>query len=399
MRILDLAFKDLSQILRDKKALIFLVAMPLVFTLFMGFAYRGSLEPADPRLALGWINQDPDGALSQQLEKWLNDSSSLRLVLFTPAELEAAKRQVSTGKLQGLLIIPDKFTAAGLAGDFVQLRLVVDEATVGGQNLLQLVRVPVTRLMSTAEISRLTVENAPQADLAIAFTAAVANWQKALQNSPQMVIEKATGEVKKDVAFGGNPYNQSSPGILVQFTIFGLVTSAGILVQERKTRTLQRMLTTSIHRSEIIAGHLLAQFLLIFSQEAMLVIFGQLALNVNYFRAPLGTLLMMVAMALWVASMGLFIGVLAKSDDQVILFSLIAMFFFCSIGGAWFPLEGTGRIFAAVGGASPGAFAMTGFQNILIRGQGLAEVLMPMGLLLAYALGFFVLSIWRFRTD
>ncbi len=41
MRILDLAFKDLAQILRDKRSLLFLVAMPIVFTLFMGFAYNG----------------------------------------------------------------------------------------------------------------------------------------------------------------------------------------------------------------------------------------------------------------------------------------------------------------------------------------------------------------------
>ena len=56
MRILDLALKDLSQILRDRRALLFLVAMPIGFTLFMGFAYRGGgAAPADPRACfLAW---------------------------------------------------------------------------------------------------------------------------------------------------------------------------------------------------------------------------------------------------------------------------------------------------------------------------------------------------------
>src|SRR5512133_1367848 len=40
MRIIDLAIKDLAQIFRDKRALLFLVAMPIIFTLFMGFAYK-----------------------------------------------------------------------------------------------------------------------------------------------------------------------------------------------------------------------------------------------------------------------------------------------------------------------------------------------------------------------
>lgn len=399
MRILDLAFKDLLQILRDKKSLIFLLAMPLVFTLFMGFAYRGAAKPADPRLALGWINQDPDGVMSHQLKTWLEESSSLKLVSFTPEETAAARRQVSSGKLQGLLIVPPDFSTGGLAGESAQLRLVVDAASVTGQNLLQLVRVPVTRLMSSAEISRLSAANTPQTQLIDAFNTAVDNWQPALANSPQLVIEKAAGEVASEAAFGGNPYNQSSPGMLVMFAIFGLVTSAGILVEERKTRTLQRMLTTAMPRGGIIAGHLLAQFVLVFAQEMLLVVFGQWVLGVNYFREPLGTLLVGAALALWVASLGLFVGVLAKSDDQVVLFSLIAMFLFCALGGTWFPLEGTGRVFAAVGGITPSAFAMTGFQNILIRGQGVAEILQPSLALLAYALGFFILSIWRFRTD
>ena len=40
MRIIDVALKDLSQILRDRRSLLFLVAMPILFTLFMGFAYK-----------------------------------------------------------------------------------------------------------------------------------------------------------------------------------------------------------------------------------------------------------------------------------------------------------------------------------------------------------------------
>ena len=195
---------------------------------------------------------------------------------------------------------------------------------------------------------------------------------------------------------GGNPYNQASPGILVQFAIFGLITSAQILVQERKTRTLQRLMTTAMKPWEIVAGHLLAMFALTFLQTMILVIFGQLALNVNYMREPLGTLLVCVALGLWVASMGLLIGVVAKVDEQVILFSLIAMFLFSALGGTWFPLEAAGGAFAAIGKAMPSAWAMNGLQNILIRGLGLASVWMAVGMLSAYALGFFLLAVWRF---
>jgi ABC-2 type transport system permease protein len=113
-------------------------------------------------------------------------------------------------------------------------------------------------------------------------------------------------------------------------------------------------------------------------------------------REPLGTLLVSVGLGLWVASMGLLIGVLARGEDQVILFSMIAMFLFSALGGTWFPLESSGGGFAALGRLMPSAWAMVGLQNILIRGLGLSSVLAPAGILLAYALGFFGLAVWRF---
>jgi ABC-2 type transport system permease protein len=175
------------------------------------------------------------------------------------------------------------------------------------------------------------------------------------------------------------------------------VSSGQILVQERKTRTLQRMMSTSMRAWEIIAGHVLAMFGVVFLQIALLVVFGQLALGVDYMRAPLGTLLVSVALSLWVAAMGLLIGTLVKDDSQVVLFALMAMFIFSALGGTWFPLEVSSGAFAAIGRTMPSAWAMTGYQNILMRGLGSESAWMPSLMLMAYALGFFVLAVWRFR--
>jgi hypothetical protein len=67
---------------------------------------------------------------------------------------------------------------------------------------------------------------------------------------------------------------QASPCILVQFAILSLVTTAQILVHKHKTRTLQRRLTTAIHPWEIIIGHMLAMFSIVFMQTLLMIIFG-----------------------------------------------------------------------------------------------------------------------------
>lgn len=398
MRIIDLALKDLSQMLRDKRSLLFLVAMPIIFTLFMGFAYRGSSqsdEETDNRIPLALVDPQPESRLNKMFFTRLESSDAIKVVALNEAEAVEAFRK---GEVAGVLVIPDGFSEQVEAGKDAQLNLIAEAASSEGQSIYQLLRAPISQLMSAVEIARISAdvqsnpgEYVPSVELA---------WSKWNENSKLNLVrveQAVTAEAESSDWTGGNPYNQASPGILVQFAIFGLITSAQILVQERKTRTLQRLMTTAMKPGEIVAGHLLAMFALTFLQTAMLVVFGQLALNVNYMHEPLGTLLVSIALGLWVASMGLLIGVVARSDDQVILYSMIAMFLFSALGGTWFPLEAAGGAFAAIGKALPSAWAMNGLQNILIRGLGLESISMPVLILMAYAVLFFVLAVWRFR--
>lgn len=406
MRVFDLTLKDLSQVLREKQSLLFFVLMPVVFTFFMGFAYRGAVQPADPRLALGWADAD-GGPLSRQLYAALADSTAVRLVEIDPEE--ARREPGAPGDVAGVLVVPAGFSEVALAGEAAQLTLVVDALSTTAQTLYQVLRAPVVQMMSAAQVARLDVEllegqgafsdeDARAVERSAAFELAAQAWTEAEQEAAWIRVESARAAEPEGAPLGGNPYNQTSPGMLVQFAIFGLVSSAQILVLERKSRTLQRMITTAMRPWQIIAGHLLAMFALGLLQTVLLLVFGQLVLGVDYLRAPLATLLIAVSLSMWVSSMGLLIGVFAQEDQQVVLYSMVAMFLFTGLGGAWFPLEGAGKAFATIGHLTPAAWAMDGFQNILIRGLGLASAWRPAAVLLAYAVGFFALAVWRFRA-
>jgi ABC-2 type transport system permease protein len=140
-------------------------------------------------------------------------------------------------------------------------------------------------------------------------------------------------------------------------------------------------------------------FLVVFLQQVLLVAFGQLAFGVGYTREPLAILLMVVTLGLWVVSLGLFISAISKGEEQVVMFAMLAMFVFSALGGAWFPLDMTGEAFATIGHLMPTAWAMDGFENIIVRGLGLNSVLLPAGILLAYAVAFFGLAVWRFKFE
>jgi|SRR5579859_1904030 len=411
MRILDLARKDLTQILRDWKSALFLVIMPILFTVFFGLIFGAAFgnpgKPNDPRLPVGFINQDPGGLLSTNLESLLSNSSVIRPVVLEGEKATRADDLVAKGELAAVLRVPAGYSLAIMGGQGMSLEAIVGSTTAGRAADTALETIA-GRLLGAVESAQISVQ-AYQAQSAFqdeasraayfqgAFRSAGAAWSQA----PLTVrLEQATGQVKPDGLGPGNSgFAQASAGMIVQFAIFGLISSGMILVLERKNGAMARLLTTPISRVEVIAGHILAMFLVIFGQEALLVIVGQFAFGVDYLRQPGPVVLMMVVLALWAASLGLLISALCRTEDQVIVVCLIAMFVFSALGGAWFPLEVTGKAFNTIGHLLPTAWAMDGFQNIILRGQGFNSVVMPASILVLYAALFFALAVRRFRFE
>ena len=412
MRVIDLALKDLLQIDRDWKSALFLLAMPILFTLFFGFIFGGSGAGDDPRLPVGFVDHDGVSALSASLQRLLEVSDAIRLVVLEGDGADRAAGLVRDEDLAAVVILPAGFSEQVLAGDaganpVSALTLVVDQNAPAGQTASYAVQAAVMRLLGAVETAQLSAEafearrgfedeTARQAYLDETLALAITAWG---QPPLTVTVEQAGTPAGDEEESPPNAFTQSSPGMIVQFAIFGLNTSALVLVLERKSRTLQRLLTTPITRAEVIAGHVLAMFTVVFVQQALLVAAGQLAFGVDYMREPVGTLLVMVTLALWTASLGLLVGAVSKSEDQVIMWALIAMFVFAAMGGAWFPLDITGKAFSTIGHLMPTAWAMDGFQNIVMRGLGLSSVLLPAGILLAYAVVFFALAVWRFRFE
>jgi ABC-2 type transport system permease protein len=392
IRILDIALKDLRQLVRERETFLFLLLMPIVFTLLFGYAFGGfGGGESDPRLPVGYLDQD-GSAISRHLRGLLAGSEVLRLQEepeWTSGELE---RLVTDEDLAAAIIVPAGFGEAATAGSPFPLTLVADAASSAGSAVQSEVAAIAQRLMNAARTAAIVVQVAgAEADFDAAFEGALSAW-----TDPPIAIQESTS-----AAIQGQDNRQLSlahtaPAMMVQFAMAAPVTAGQIIVNERKCRAFHRLLTTATPRFHILLGHFLAMLALILAQFALLIGFAELALGVDYLRAPGASLLMALVTAICVASMGLLIGTLARSEDQAVIFSLVPMFILSGLGGAWLPLEFTGPTFQAIGHVSPIAWALDGFKNILSRGLGVASVLTPSAALLGYAAVFFTLAVWRF---
>ena len=391
MKVLDLTLKDLTQILRNRMTFLFLLLMPVAFTLLFGLAFGGSGQPSDTRLPVGLLDQDGN-LISADLHILLAGSTVIRLDTTpgrTAAELAAL---VGSGKLAAAVVIPSGYSASIRIDRPLKLGFYADPSQASTSTVESELLVASNRLSGAVRIAAITSGIAKDpAAFDPALSQALADWQ-----NPPIKLSINSGISAKPLNQNIMSLAQSSPAMMIQFAIAGLLTAATVIVNERKTRSLQRLLTTSTSRLQILLGHYLAIFTLIFVQFLLLMLFGQL-LHVDYLRVPLATLLVALLTAVCIAAMGLLIGVLAKSDEQAVVFSLVPMFVLSGLGGAWVPLEYTGATFQAIGHVSPVAWALDGFKDIIARGLGFTSVLLPCAALFGYALFFFALALWRFQ--
>jgi ABC-2 type transport system permease protein len=392
IRILDIALKDLMQLSRDFKTFMFLLIMPIVFTFLFGFAFGGfSGGEEDSRLPVGYLSQD-DHWVTDSLHDLLATSEVIHLDenrFRSPADLE---QLVADGDLAAAVIVPHGYGRAVLKDKTARLIVITDPNTstwtTVEAELLTLASRLDGAIRTATIIEQLNVKGIP---FDYAFEKSLTAWDE-----PPIAINETTSLAMKKTG-NQSALAHTAPGMMLQFAIAGLLTAAQVIVAERKSRTLQRILTTATRRVHIVVGHYLAIFVLIFTQFIILITFAQLALKVDYLRMPAATLLVALSAALCISALGLLIGILAKSEEQSIIFSLVPMFVFAGLGGAWVPLEVTGPTFQMIGHVSPVAWGMDGFENIVARGLGFNSVLLPAAALMGYAVLFFVLAVSRFR--
>lgn len=391
IRILDITFKDLLQLTRDFKTFMFLLLMPILFTFLFGFAFGGfGGGTSDSRLPVGYLSQD-DNWVTGELHDLLANSEVIHLEEYPAASIPDFERLVADGDLAAAIIVPNGYGRALLRDKTARLIVYADTGSTAWTTIEAETVAAVSRVdngVRTATIMEDLIGD--RAPFRYAFDQTLAAWE-----DPPIKVKETTSTAIQKADNQSAGLAHTSPGMMLQFAIAGLLTAAQVIVTERKSRTLQRLLTTSARRVHILLGHYLAIFSLIFGQFIVLIAFGQFILKVDYLRVPAATLLVAFCAALCISALGLLIGVLARTEEQAIAFSLIPMFVLSGLGGAWVPLEVTGATFQAIGHISPVAWAMDGFKNISVRGFGLESVLVPAAALTGYAVLFFALAAWR----
>ena len=189
---------------------------------------------------------------------------------------------------------------------------------------------------------------------------------------------------------------QSVPGMGTMFVLMTIFGGMSALIVERQQWTLQRLGMMPLSRSMLLAGKVLARFFLGLIQFLVVFIIGAI-LGMNFGKDPLALIMLTIIYTLSVTALSFAIGSGLKTPAQASGLGLLLTLTLAPIGGAWWPMDISPKFMQIIGHVSPIAWAMDGFTTLTYHEGHLADVLVPLAVLLGMTILFFLIAIPRFR--
>jgi ABC-2 type transport system permease protein len=414
MKILSITWKDLQIFIKDRGSLLLLFLVPLLFVLVFTGALGevGKGEP-DTRIPLPVIDLD-GGAAAQTLIQGLEAAGGVRVEGYEQAEALAL---LDENKISRVLIIPEGFSGDVDEGRPVTLRLTNhSDADPEQTEAVRLVVEGVARDMSL-EIQVLAAlqqmgqmqASAPE-EYQEAFSVermqaqARSQFERAQAQPLVAVTQRVPGqevEQEEDLGLG----DVAVPGITVLFVFLTAQTMARSIYDEKKVGSFRRLLAAPVSKGALLAGKMVPNLIMGLIQTGVIFAFGIVGLRLMGLPSaklgpdPLAVVLVVVLIALCSSALGILIAAIARTENQIGGLSSVLLWVMGLLGGSFVPLFLLERFLGPVPKIVPHYWANHALVNLMVRGLGLADVMLDCAVLLGFTVLFFAIGLWRFDFE
>jgi ABC-2 type transport system permease protein len=407
------ARNDLSITLYDKQAWLLWLALPVLVIYLAGLGAQGFAQRGAPIIRVDVMDQDRSPA-SQTFAATLAGANPVLLVCPATDDLQDACRLAGASLTPalaqerladevtfGAIAIPAGFASALVRGDEVTVQFRSNAASAASeiafravQNVAAAMGAPaIAARLSTQAAEALGIETGPEF-YAARLAEAHASWgtRPAVQ-----VLSETTGPDER-LLLGGqlleNGYKLSTPAISAMFVMISVLGMAQSLAEDRALGILRRLGTMPLGRGQWLGGKLLATFLLGWVQFVVLLAFGQI-LGVDFGRAPLAMLLVGAAYVLAATALAMAVAALARTTSQASAIATSAWLILVPLGGGWWPLALVPDWMQTLGHLSPVAWCLDALNALIFYQGTLADILLPVGVLLLFAVGLFAVGVGK----
>lgn len=417
--VLSVAWKELQLIGKDRGMLALLFLLPLLLgslTAGINIMVEGDGDSPAILLDVFLVNEDT-GAFGQEVTKAIEGIDELNiktLDTFTEAEQRVAK-----GGAIAAILIPADFSQKIDAHTPTSIDVVVDPIAPQAASI-------VTGIMNQV-VAEVTIWGEVQygirtiLDESGLLAGASPEEQRAVQAQSLGVIMTRLNEVRRIPAIavvsegleGSQPQGGQSgvegflayafPGFSVMFIFFIVPLCASTLLKERESGTLRRLIAAPIPRMAIILGKMLAYLVMSCLQVVLLFSVANIAFNMPLGQSPMALAVLTIVVGLNATALGMMIAALAKTAKQAEDVGTVLGIVLTILGGA-IPLAGAplARSEGFIGVVSkivPHSYAVEGYYSLMAENATFAQILPQIAVLLAMAVVFFLIAVWRFKFE
>ena len=414
MNALNIALKDLQILFKDRGAVVQLFLLPLLFiVVFSGaLAAIGGGEDEDTRILLPVVDLD-GGEAAQTLLDGIDAAGGVRVERYAQEE---AKALLEESKLARVLTIAADFTAGIADNRRVTLRLVNHpDADPQETEAVRLVVEGVARDMSLegqilASLQQMgdMQANAPQQFQVFTVERTMAQARSQFERSrtqPLVELVQTVPGQEGEREEMPDAIQLAVPGFTVLFVFLTAQTTARSVYDEKKIGSFRRLLAAPMSKASLLAGKMIPNFIAGLIQTAVIFAFGIIGMRLlgltpmTLSDAPLAVVLIAVLVALCSSAFGILIAAIARTENQIGGLSSVFLWVMGILGGCFIPLFILENFLGPLPKIVPHYWANRAFNDLLVRGLGLADVTTEMAVLLAFTALFFIIGLWRFDFD
>ena len=391
---LILASKDTKIFFRDRFAVVFAFAFPLLFTLGFTLALGGILPEDEPREVTVATREEGDISLSRQIINGLSEDET-----FTVSELdyETARREVEAGTLSGFIAFPSGFTeslSSPGGGATAELEVVTIADDPEGAAALEAIANSIVRRVSNAQLVVLSLSLLPEG---VGQAAAMQRLPDSSDFSTTQLVsfpEEQVGDIDRP-----NASNFTLSGYLTMFIFFAAALSAEAIARERRNQTLERLLTNGVLRESIIFGKFLMGTYRGVMQVVVLWGVGVVAFSIDLGSSPLAVTLVSLAVVFTSSAFGVMLAALVRTAEGASSAGVLASLVLAPLGGSWWPLFITPEWMQALAKLTPHGWANTAFNNLMLFNADFGDVVINMLAVAAFGVVFLIVAFTRFRLS
>lgn len=380
-RALAIARVNVLRLLRDRSNIFFVFVFPLALVLVIGLQFGGG---GQVHLAL----HDPDGgSLATEIAAGLEDLDGTTVDRYESRS--AVIDAVARGQARGGVLIPPDLEGAVAAGEVARIEYVARQDGTGIE-VQTAVRGIVDEQSAILQAARFAADETG-ADLAAARQRATA--LAGFVPGVDIQVTEAGESLFEDFENLG----QFDLGASQQLMLFVFLTSlagSAALIETRQLGIATRILATPTTSGAFIVGEALGRFGVALVQALYIMLGTMLIFGVSW-GDPVGALAIVVLFGLVSAGAAMLMGAVFSNDSQAggmgIFFGLGA----AAIGGCMAPLEVFSPTMQRIAHATPHAWALDGFAELVRRDGGVLDILPELGVLAAFAAVLLSVAGWR----